>query len=117
MDFESQFKDLTFEEAKKRYCIFLQSHLRQFALTQNECSLCHIKGKMKACYIDKGHGSGKRSDHGLGHSSFKPQAVCEQCRIKQQSKFIEEFKMKHTNHDLGHISPTNSNNLIIIKNP
>ena len=74
MDFESQFKDLTFEEATERYGIFLQSHLRQFALTQNECSLCHIKGTMKACYID---------NHGLGHSSSKLQAVCEQCRIKQ----------------------------------
>ena len=64
---------MTFEEAKERYGIFLQSHLRQFALTQNECLLCHIKGRMKACYID---------NHGFGHSSSKPQAVCEQCRIK-----------------------------------
>ena len=110
---EVLFKDLTFAEAKERYGIFLQSQLRKFALTQNECSICHVKGKMKACYID---------NQGLGHPNSKPQAVCEQCRIKQQSQLIDEFKMKHTNQDhghqgLGYISPTSPNNVIIVKDP
>ena len=76
---EVLFKDLTFAEAKEQYSIFLQSQLRKFLLTQNECSICHVKCKMKACYID---------NQGLGHNSSKPQAVCKQCRIKQQSKLI-----------------------------
>ena len=59
------FKDQTFAEAKERYGIFLQSQLRQFALTQNECLICHVKGKMKACYIDN-QGLGHQ---GLGHIS------------------------------------------------
>ena len=59
------FKDLTFAEPKERYGIFLQSQLRKFALTQNECSICHVKGKMKACYIDN---KGLRHQ-GLGHTS------------------------------------------------
>ena len=110
---EVLFKDLTFAEAKEQYNIFLQSQLRKFALTQNECSICHVKGKMKASYID---------NQGLGHSRSKPQAVCEQCRIKQQSQLIDEFKMKHTNQDhghqgLGYISPTSPNNVIIVKDP
>ena len=103
---EVLFKYLTFAEAKERYGIFLQSQFRKFAFTQNECSICHVKGKMKACYID---------NQGLGHPNSKPQALCEQCRIKQQSKLIEEFKMKHTNQELEHSSPTSSNNLIIVK--
>ena len=48
---EVLFKDLTFVEAKERYGIFLHSQLKKFAITQHECSICHIKGKMKACYI------------------------------------------------------------------
>ena len=84
---------MTFAEADERYAIFFQSQLRKFALTQYKCSICHVKGKMKACYLDN-QGFGQ---NGLGHTnpiSLKQQAVCEQCRIKQQSKLIEIFKMK-----------------------
>ena len=52
------FKDLTFAEVNERYGIFRQSQLRKFALTKNECSICHVKGKMNACYIN---------NQGLGH--------------------------------------------------
>ena len=70
---------MTYDEAKEQYGIFHQSQLRMFALTQNECSICHIRVKpMKACYIDN-----------------KKKAVCEQCRIKQLSKLIEECKSKN----------------------
>ena len=69
-----------------------------FASTQNECSQCHIRIElfsfnkeppnqnhnyslpMKACYIDN-----------------KLRAVCEQCRLKQQSKLIEECKKQNKN--------------------
>ena len=86
---EALFKDLTFEEAKERYGIFLQTQLRHFSSLQNECSVCHTKGKMKACYINN-----------------KPKAVCEQCRLKQQSKALEEYKKQNPN-----------NNLIIVNKP
>ena len=99
------FNDLTFAEPKDRYVIFHQILLRKFASTLNKCSICHVKGKLRACYLDN-QGLGHQ---GLGHTSPtspKPQAVCEQCRIKQQSKLSEEFKMKYIN-----------NNLIIVNNP
>ena len=61
IEYDSKFKDLTYAEANERYGIFYQSQLRMFALTQNECSQCHIRveilsglnsSPMKACYID-----------------------------------------------------------------
>ena len=89
IEYDPKIEDLTNAEANERYGIFHQAQLRMFASTQNECSQCHIRVEklsglnsppIKACYIDN-----------------KLKAVSEQCRLKQQSKLIEECKKQNKN--------------------
>ena len=43
IEYDPKIENLTYAEANERYGIFHQAQLRMFALTQNECSQCHIR--------------------------------------------------------------------------